>query len=441
MHVSPIVVLVALLLGARTAQAQAPLTGPAGTITPREPVCRQRLDPDQRARRPLGGLAFDVYVSETWPGGIVPVLFAEDIAASQQAHVLAACAAWSAGTGVRCVARTTEPTYVEVRTSEKECSSHVGRRRSGLPTVVSLGPDCWSPRTLQHELGHALGLIHEHQRADRDDYLQVDLTQVEPDAVDNFERLATSRDHTPYDFASVMHYYESSFAISPGRRVLTPQPAFQGARLGGNRISTTDMRFVASLYGVGYATAGSGRPGPPVPFRIGTHEALSAMQAIDRFYRAPEGLARDNGLSIGGRPDFLGLAAWFFDVYVATRYAGYEEADARYNVAASITQTDEWRGKHPGWAPATPLPGASRLPFTREELLVVMERLDRFYAAPEGLQRPDGLSIGGGPDLLGIATWVVDVYLGARLSGVSAQGAWSGVEQAIRASDEWRSKH
>src|SRR5690606_31774280 len=82
---------------------------------------------------------------------------------------------------------------------------------------------------------------------------------------------------------------------------------------------------------------------------------------------------RPIGLSIGGRPDFLGLAAWFFDVYLSSRFAGYDEADARFNVAAQITQTDEWRAKHPGEGSATPLPGTGLLAFDRGELLAVME--------------------------------------------------------------------
>lgn len=418
------------------AHAQAPVTGPAGTITAVDPACRQILDED---RRVAGASAFESYRSSTWPGGILPLTFADDIGEPERAQVYAACLAWGAGTGVRCVQRTSEAVYASVVRSEEICSSHVGRRRSGQPTQISLGPDCWSPRVLQHELGHALGIIHEHQRGDRDQYVTVDYPAIRPDRVDQFDPIPSSRDHTPYDFGSVMHYFETSFALNTGNRVMTPK--VPGARLGGLRVSTLDQRLVTTLYGIGYAVPGSGRPGPAVPFRISSHEALTAMQGIDRFYRAPDGLARDNGLSIGGRPDFLGLAAWFFDVYMATRYAGYEEADARYNVAASITQTDEWRGKHPGWAAAPVLPGTARLPFTREELLGVMERLDRFYAAPEGLQRPNGLSIDGGPDLLGIANWVVDIYLGARIEGTGAEAAWSRVEQAIRASDEWKSKH
>ena len=50
-----------------------------------------------------------------------------------------------------------------------------------------------------------------------------------------------------------------------------------------------------------------------------------------------------------------------------------------------------------------------------------MQRLDDFYRAPEGLQRPEGLSINEAPDFEGIAAWIFDVYLNARLAGRSIE--------------------
>jgi hypothetical protein len=71
----------------------------------------------------------------------------------------------------------------------------------------------------------------------------------------------------------------------------------------------------------------------------------------------------------------------------------------------------------------------------------VLTRLDRFYASPDGLWRPNGLSIEGGPDFLGIATWIFGVYLPERVNGISPNGAWTLTENAIRSTGEWRSKH
>jgi hypothetical protein len=146
-------------------------------------------------------------------------------------------------------------------------------------------------------------------------------------------------------------------------------------------------------------------------------------------------------LSIAGRPDYLGIAQWIFDVYLPARSAGFSTEGAFDIVIAAITRSDEWRQKNPGRTPLTPSSFTPYVSFSRDEFLDVLTRLDSYYRAPEGLQRPDGLSIAGGPDFLGIAAWVFDVYLNERLRGTSPNAAWQMLENTIRVTDEWRSKH
>ena len=70
-----------------------------------------------------------------------------------------------------------------------------------------------------------------------------------------------------------------------------------------------------------------------------------------------------------------------------------------------------------------------------------MEWLHNFYKAEDGLQRPAGLWIDGHPDYTGISTWILGMYLGNRLRGQTEAQARQAVENAIRQSDEWRTKH
>ncbi len=81
---------------------------------------------------------------------------------------------------------------------------------------------------------------------------------------------------------------------------------------------------------------------------------LAAMNRLHQFYMAPEGLQRPNGLSIAGGPDFEGIAAWIFDVYLACRSSGRSTEDSWNEVVAWITQSDEWKVKHPGQPSQTP---------------------------------------------------------------------------------------
>jgi Calcineurin-like phosphoesterase len=168
---------------------------------------------------------------------------------------------------------------------------------------------------------------------------------------------------------------------------------------------------------------------------------LAAMNRLHQFYMAPEGLQRPNGLSIGGTPDFEGIAAWIFDVYLACRSSGQSTQDSWNEVVAWISQSDEWKAKHPGQPSQVPHGCKTTVQLSRAEFFQAMLRLDAFYRAPEGLQRPNGLSIDGAPDFLGIAAWIFDVYLNQRLAGRTTEAAWAEVVRNIQASEEWKAKH
>lgn len=95
--------------------------------------------------------------------------------------------------------------------------------------------------------------------------------------------------------------------------------------------------------------------------QIDRGEFLSFLNWLDAFYRAPEGLQRPTGLLINAHPDFEGIAAWGFDVYLNARQLGASVEIAQADVIRAIQQTDEWRSKHP----APPFPQAP----TRDRLL------------------------------------------------------------------------
>ena len=71
-----------------------------------------------------------------------------------------------------------------------------------------------------HELGHALGLWHEHSRWDRDMYITIDRENVIDSAYYNFGVLAEEKwSHIPdvgYDLLSIMHYGANSFSKNEG---------------------------------------------------------------------------------------------------------------------------------------------------------------------------------------------------------------------------------
>ena len=76
-----------------------------------------------------------------------------------------------------------------------------------------------------------------------------------------------------------------------------------------------------------------------------------------------------------------------------------------------------------------------------DEILRTMNWLELMYKQPDGLGRPQGLWIDGHPDYQGLTVWVFDVYLRRRLKGDTESQARDAIADAIRHSDEFRSKH
>jgi hypothetical protein len=390
---------------------------------------------------PSAVLKIPTYEARLWEFGVIPIRFAPTIEQSQRDFFYDACDMW-APAGVGCIAWAGEPTYVYVTNEKDGCWSNFGMQEHGPQQLNLEYPGCWYKAIPAHELGHAFGLAHEQSRPDRNTYVNVQYQNIEAGKEDNFDIVASSVMIGAYDFGSLMHYGKDAFSKN-GQDTIVPKPGYesQASKMGQrDGPSSNDLTAMQNVYRLAPRMYREYTYKPSV-FSISRGEALEAMYAIDTYYIAPAGLNRTNGLSINGRPDFLGIAAWFFDIYINSRYAGMQPVEARYNVMANITQTDEWRGKHPGWTAAAPVGTGNRLPFDRAELLAVMQALDNFYRAPEGLQRPQGLSLNGSPDFQGIATWIVDIYMTARMVGFTPVDSFTLVVYQIMQTDEWRSKH
>jgi hypothetical protein len=72
-------------------------------------------------------------------------------------------------------------------------------------------------RVVHHELGHLIGMAHEHQRSDRDDYLRTYPEYFIPDFVDDYDKneYSSPRGGSAYDYDSIMHY--SPWGAAAGR--------------------------------------------------------------------------------------------------------------------------------------------------------------------------------------------------------------------------------
>lgn len=118
---------------------------------------------------------------------------------------------------IRFQPRTIENDYVEFVPHDK-CWSYLGRKGGGAQPV-KIGKYCLYEDIL-HELGHVIGLDHEHARHDREGFITV----YEDRLIDgtNYDQLSNSKNVGDYDFLSLMHYSPYEERTAEARRLNLP---------------------------------------------------------------------------------------------------------------------------------------------------------------------------------------------------------------------------
>ncbi len=123
---------------------------------------------------------------------------------------------WKDNSRLEFIERTSEnesqyPNYIKF-TNSTGCGSFVGMQ--GGEQGIFLSNNC-STGSVVHEIGHAIGLFHEHTRTDRDSFITVDFNEISDGAENNFNRIDRGADtYGDYDYGSIMHYGTHFFSES-----------------------------------------------------------------------------------------------------------------------------------------------------------------------------------------------------------------------------------
>ncbi|KAL7442052.1 hypothetical protein ACHAXM_011279, partial [Skeletonema potamos] len=115
--------------------------------------------------------------------------------------------------------RDTQLYYIKVERRANKCHK-VGS--PGGEITVNLGEGCMAKGIIQHEFMHALGLVHEQSRPDRDQYVTILWDNIEDlRQRPQFEIHGGSETlDSPYDYSSVMHYKDDAFAKANTKTIL-----------------------------------------------------------------------------------------------------------------------------------------------------------------------------------------------------------------------------
>ena len=185
-------------------------------------------------------------------GGTAPwtdatLYYTIDADVPNQQRILDGVKQWNDRTAIKVLPRSSERNYVRFKRNaslDAACSSFVGMR--GGEQAIETTDNC-TVGAVAHELGHALGLLHEQERNDRNRFVTILYPNIDKRFLNNFSQ-GSARDAGYYDYDSIMHYSSSGFT----RNGLTSmEMAPVGIPIGQRgTLSTGDIDAIHRVYSV-----------------------------------------------------------------------------------------------------------------------------------------------------------------------------------------------
>ncbi len=160
-----------------------------------------------------------------WKYGIIPYCFAGDFSADEKSLIRDAMNEWETNTGIHFVQDILylENSYFIYKVDSPDLNvtvSTVGYSEGNNYLIT--GDISYSH--ILHELGHCMGLQHEHQRLDRDLFIFIYWNNLDKVYISQFTHTSSEiypMEKYPYDHHSIMHYDEYSGTLNGGKTIDT----------------------------------------------------------------------------------------------------------------------------------------------------------------------------------------------------------------------------
>ncbi|XP_045199753.2 zinc metalloproteinase nas-15-like isoform X2 [Mercenaria mercenaria] len=189
-----------------------------------------------------------------WTDGVIPYRFVSGHFQDKERYMIrSAMTEWEKYTCLK---------FRESRSSDRNvvrfqnglgCNSQLGMVGGEQPLNLDRN-GCRFKGLYLHEIGHAIGLVHEHQLPDRDNYIEILDYNVQPNMRIWFNKYSSqevNQMQVPYEYSSVMHYGITAFSHDGKAQTIRAKQTDKEKTIGRvykKELSFTDVKIVNLMY-------------------------------------------------------------------------------------------------------------------------------------------------------------------------------------------------
>ncbi len=183
-----------------------------------------------------------------WQNNTVVYVLQNGISQTVLTEINKAFNEWTTKTNIKFKQRTNENTYVTIRFDGSTCNcGNANLGANGSNGVINLGTNSRA-NVITHEIGHTLGYIHEQNRPDRDQFINVNFDNISQGGRSQyFISDGSTPLTTEVDYNSIMMYKSTTFGNGKGP-TMTRKDNGQPVQGFGSSLTSGDINATNKAY-------------------------------------------------------------------------------------------------------------------------------------------------------------------------------------------------